>query len=100
MTRFEQLNEDLKSIGFVIEGDEYTYRRTIAQRMIINGREVIQEHEQTMKMKFIGSSFELDEDGNEIPETELYGFDIYEGDSVAATSYIENIGDFEKFINM
>lgn len=100
MSTFDELNKELKEYGFEIDGDDYVFDKLSYQTTIINGRKFQNPQHSLFKMKYIGDGCELNDSDEPIEDTEMYGFDILDGEDSVATIFIRNLNDLKSFIDV
>lgn len=99
MTKFEQLQKDLKEIGFEIDDNSYILDRVTYQTIQVNGQIYKQPEHHKLIMNYIGEGCEVDDSDCDIEGTEFYEFEI--GDDENSTVIcIENLEDLKSFINV
>ena len=76
MTKLEELNDELKSIGFTINDDEYIFDNVTYSTVIVNGQAFKQPNHNIIKMVYLGECCELDDSDQNIEGTEFYNFMI------------------------
>lgn len=97
----ESINKELQEIGFDIDEKLYTLEKTFYNRMIINGREHVQEQKTIFQMEYVGDGCELDSDGNEIEDTCFCGFDIKDTDGYSLTTvFVTCLEDIRYYVNI
>lgn len=98
MSKIEEFKSEIEKLGFEIDGDIFTLTQVERQQMYVNGRPMVQEHKHELKLVYIGEGCEVDDAGNKIEGTEMFGIDIIQDGEPRETLYVKNFEEFKNFM--
>ena len=97
--KIDELNNELKSMGFNIQDDIYIYDSVKVNTIIVNGRQVGQPVHNTIKMKYFGVGCEVDDSDLDIDNTDFHEFGIInDKGEVVVVFTISDIGELKEYL--
>lgn len=92
----EIIKSELVKLGFVQDGDTYTFKSVKSHRMSVNGREMIQNEEIIISLTYLGDGYVEDTDGSN--HNILYGWSLsVDGESMGGF-WVETWDDLKNWL--
>lgn len=98
MSKIEEFKNKIEELGFEVDGDIFTLTQVQRQQMFVNGQPMVQEHKRELKLVHIGEGCEVDDEGNKIEGTEMFGLDIVQDGEMRETIYVRDFDEFRSYI--
>lgn len=98
MSKIEEFKNKIEELGFEVDGDIFTLTQVQRQQMFVNGQPMVQEHKHELKLVHIGEGFMVDDEGNKIEGTEMFGLDIIQDGEMRETIYVRDFDEFRSYI--